>query len=242
MHYIILLKKVKKMNDVILIEDLTCYGGCSALIDIPILNEFGISFSFIPSLILSKHTGNKDIVKIDFNDSFKKIYLDILNNTKALFIGYMPQNINFTIFNDFIGDIYYDPAMADDGRFYSGFNDDFVNKIKPLIRKAKIITPNLTEARLITKKENIDDIFKEFKKLGSNMVVITGIEENGKIGVVAECNNTRINYFHEMVKGKFYGTGDMFKSVLFSLLYQNEELEEAIKKASLYVLSKIKKI
>lgn len=241
MHYIILLKKIKKMNDVILIEDLTCYGGCSALIDIPILTEYGISFSFIPSLILSKHTGNKKPVIIDFKNSFAKIYSDILPNAKALFIGYMPNNIDFAIFNDFVGDIYYDPAMADNGRFYSGFEDDFINKIKPLIKRTKVITPNLTEARLITKKENIDDIFKEFKKLGANIVVITGIEENDKIGVICEYNNIRFNYFHEKIVGKFYGTGDMFKSVLFSLLYQNEELEEAIKKASLYVLNKIKK-
>ncbi|UKI50304.1 MAG: bifunctional hydroxymethylpyrimidine kinase/phosphomethylpyrimidine kinase [Clostridium sp.] len=100
--------------------------------------------------------------------------------------------------------------------FYSGFEDDFINKNKTINKKrTKVITPNLTEARFITKKENIDDIFKEFKKLGANIVVITGIEENDKIGVICEYNNIRFNYFHEKIVGKFYGTGDMFKSVLF---------------------------
>lgn len=230
------------MNDVILIEDLTCYGGCSALIDIPILKELGISFSFIPSLILSKHTANNDIVKIDFNDSFTKIYLNLLSDAKALFIGYMPSAIDFTIFNDFKGDIYYDPAMADNGKFYKGFDKKFIDEIIPIIKKSKVITPNLTEARLITKKENIDDIFKEFKRIGANIVVITGIIDNDKIGVIAEYNNTRFKYFHKKINGQFYGTGDMFKSVLFSMLYQNKKIEEAIRRASCYVLNKIKKI
>ncbi|WP_173581557.1 bifunctional hydroxymethylpyrimidine kinase/phosphomethylpyrimidine kinase, partial [Lacticaseibacillus camelliae] len=42
-----------------------------------------------------------------------------------------------------------DPAMADGGKLYSGFDDAYVAAMRALIPQASVITPNLTEAQLL---------------------------------------------------------------------------------------------
>ena len=41
-----------------------------------------------------------------------------------------------------------DPAMADHGKLYSGFDEAYAKAMKGLCRKADIILPNITEAAM----------------------------------------------------------------------------------------------
>ena len=43
--------------------------------------------------------------------------------------------------------------MADHGKFYYGFDEDFANKMASLCYKADIILPNLTEAAFLLNEE-----------------------------------------------------------------------------------------
>ena len=49
----------------------------------------------------------------------------------------------------------YYPAMADNGKMYPAFTDDFALEMKKLCLKADIIVPNLTEACKMTGIEYI---------------------------------------------------------------------------------------
>ncbi len=46
-----------------------------------------------------------------------------------------------------------DPAMADNGKLYAGFDAAFVEKMKTLAFSADILLPNITEAALLTGME-----------------------------------------------------------------------------------------
>ncbi|MDO7206397.1 bifunctional hydroxymethylpyrimidine kinase/phosphomethylpyrimidine kinase [Paraclostridium bifermentans] len=49
-----------------------------------------------------------------------------------------------------------DPVMGDDGDLYAIFDDEMCSKIKSLVQKSDIVTPNLTEA-LILIGENLNN-------------------------------------------------------------------------------------
>ena len=46
-----------------------------------------------------------------------------------------------------------DPAMGDNGKLYTGFDDEYVKATKTLCAMADVITPNITEATFMLKKE-----------------------------------------------------------------------------------------
>ena len=81
----------------------------------------------------------------------------------AIYTGYLGsvEQINSVI--DFINDfkkestiVFVDPAMADKGKLYTGFDSDFPSHMARLCAKADIIVPNITEASLML---GVNDVF-----------------------------------------------------------------------------------
>ena len=78
--------------------------------------------------------------------TFDAIYTGYLGSTKqieyvkAIFDGVAAEGCVRVV----------DPAMADHGRLYTGFDMDFVEAMKALVARADYVLPNLTEACLLT--------------------------------------------------------------------------------------------
>ena len=68
-----------------------------------------------------------------------------------------------------------DPAMADNGKLYIGFNEAYVEAMKSLCGIADYVLPNITEACFLTdteyketyNEEYIDLLLKKTSKLGA---------------------------------------------------------------------------
>ena len=59
---------------VLTIQDISCYGGCSTTVALPILSAFCIETAILPSAILSTHTsGFKNFTVLDLTDEMPKI-------------------------------------------------------------------------------------------------------------------------------------------------------------------------
>lgn len=97
-----------------------------------------------------------------------------------------------------------DPAMADNGSLYYGFDDAFVAQMAKLCGSADIILPNITEAAFMTgcelRLEGQDEayvqmILEALAKLGCKKIVLKGISfEDDKIGVVVyDCAGKKQN-------------------------------------------------
>ena len=117
--------------------------------------------------------------------------------------------------------------------------------MKKLIKRADIITPNVTEACMLLNRKytgnaiSIDDAIEMAKKLcdnGAGIAVITGIN-NGQITTVAYDKNTgeSISYSTERTKTQYSGTGDIFASVLCGSLTKGNPLKYSIEIASEFV-------
>ena len=116
----------------------------------------GVEAVILPTAVLSTHTGgfsnftfrdlSEDIPKIIDHWKEEKIDFD------AIYTGYLGSFEQIDQMKDFIdaraeGTIaFVDPAMADNGKLYTGFTPEFARHMGTLCAKADIIVPNLTEA------------------------------------------------------------------------------------------------
>ena len=133
-----------------------------------------------------------------------------------------------------------DPAMADNGKLYYGFTEDFAKRMGKLCGKADLILPNMTEAAFMLgqpyletyTKEQVQSILKQLCALGAKKAALTGVSyEEGKIGVEMYDSETDsfFSYFGEKLPVSFHGTGDIFSSAVVGAHARGKSLEEALK-------------
>ena len=150
-----------KDKRILTIQDISCVGQCSLTVALPILSAAGIETAILPSAVLSTHTaGFKGYTFRDLTDDmpaiaahwksegirFDAVYTGYLGSARQ--IAYVKQ-----IFRDLLSDggvRIVDPAMADNGKLYPGFDLAFAEEMKSLCAEADIILPNITEACFIT--------------------------------------------------------------------------------------------
>lgn len=250
------------MKKILTIQDISCVGQCSLTVALPIISSMGIETCILPSAVLSTHTGGfsgytfRDLTEdlpsikehwIKEKISFDGIYTGYIGSTKQ--IQYIKDIIDSFKTDDQI--IVVDPAMADHGKLYYGFDDAFVEEMKTLVKKALYIVPNITEACFLTgtpyfekyNKSDIEDLLIKLSNLGPKYVVLTGISfEEGLLGAAMyDSVSGEFNYyFNERVPLLFHGTGDIFASSFFGAVINGLDMYEASKVAVDFTLLAIK--
>ena len=153
-----------------------------------------------------------------------------------------------------------DPVMGDDGRVYGIYSDDLLDGMKELSRKADVITPNLTEACLlsvtdIAKAMNYHDA-ESFLSFASETaeklrelaerpqdVVITGVkcrkEETPFIYNIAVTERGVHTSRSHLFNRSFSGTGDLFASVLCGCRVNGMTTEDSIDLAGRFLYHSI---
>ncbi len=243
------------MKRILTIQDISCVGKCSLTVALPIISALGIETAIIPTAVLSTHTM--------FNGyTFKDLTDEILPITKhwkkenigfdSIYTGYLGSiqqiDIISNLFDEFKTDdnfILVDPAMADNGKLYPGFDETFAKTMGKLCAKADIIVPNLTEASFMIDMEYKEDYDEEYVKetlkklaeLGSKISILTGIGfKEGSTGVMGydRISNEFFYYEHEEIDTSYHGTGDIFSSTLVGAISNNLTWQEAIPIAADY--------
>ncbi len=245
---------------ILTVQDISCVGQCSLTVALPILSACGLETAILPSAVLSTHTaGFKDYTFRDLTDDmpdiiahwekenikFSAVYTGYLGSARQ--IAYVKQ-----IFDRLLeqgGQKIVDPAMADMGNLYPGFDAAFVEEMKKLAFSADIIVPNITEAALLTDmpyKETYDEsyineIIRKLKAAGAKTVVLTGVgyapEYNGV--VVAENGESKY-YRHERISEGCHGTGDVYSSAFVGAFMRGRSVYDAAVIAADYTVSTIK--
>ena len=220
------------------INDLSGMGRCSLTASIPMLNILGHQVFPVPTAILSNQTGYPKFSFFDFTDhmdeyisnwkdmgiKFDVIYSGFLSNQKQ--VQKIKDMHKYTSNEGCL--LVVDPVMGDGGKMYATFDDELCQKIKSLVQEADVVTPNVTEACILTGTnyndfvQSVDntnfcdkffDLAKQVQKLGCKKVVITGFEntvKNQKLvcNFVLDCDN--FNYTqNKMYGGHYSGTGDI---------------------------------
>lgn len=141
-----------------------------------------------------------------------------------------------------------DPAMADFGKLYTGFDTAYVHKMKELCGQADVLLPNLTEAAFLTglpyrtrmSEAEVHVLLKGLAALGSKHIILKGVSDTpDQIGVaVYNCETDRVSYyFTRRLPRNGYGTGDCFASAFTGAYMRGMEIKEAAALAADFVLA-----
>lgn len=243
-----------KQKRLVTIQDLSCFGKCSVTAALPVISALGTETVVLPTAVLSTHTGG-------FSEyTFHPLYGEFRNISRhweklgiefdAIYIGYIGSEELIDAVDEFIDKfsknavIFLDPAMADNGKFYSGLDESYAKKLTALCKKADIISPNVTEAMILSghspaqykDTDNIKEIVQSLSDLCEN-VIVTGVYEKDSILTVSYEKNTKIytEARKPLYDGPFYGAGDLFASAFIGMYINGAPLEISVKNASDFV-------
>ncbi|WP_373898411.1 pyridoxamine kinase [Haloimpatiens sp. FM7315] len=256
----------KPIKRVAAIHDLSGFGRASLTTIIPILSTMGIQVCPLPTAILSTHSGGfKEFSFVDLTDSMEsyinhwyKLNLDF----DCIYSGFLGSTKQINIVSDFIDKfkrentlVVIDPVMADNGLLYDTMDITIVENMRNLIKKANIITPNITEAAYILNekidyqkpidKKIIKDWLYRLADMGPNIVIITSVlnENNPKTIDVVAYDKENQNFWKITSKylNAFYpGTGDTFTSVLIGSILNGSSLPVALNKSTEFINQSLK--
>lgn len=236
------------------INDYSGFGRCSIAVELPIISALKVQCCPVPTSILSNHTGFESFFFKDFTDSMQ----EYINEWKKLDLhfdgictGFLGSHRQIAIVEGFFesfktedNKIIIDPVMGDYGKIYPTYTNETCQEMKKLIKYADIITPNLTEACILTDEEyNVlcsnQDLLRIARKLsamGPEKIVITGIQRGQFIA----------NYCYEKGKEGYMiktmkvgtqrsGTGDIFAAIIAADAVNGVNFHESVRKASSFI-------
>lgn len=245
---------------ILTIQDISCVGQCSLTVALPILSACGAETCVLPSAVLSTHTGGfsgytfrdltEDMPQICRHWQkegivFDSVYTGYLGSTKQ--IDYVKEILH-TVKSP-SGRCIVDPAMADNGKLYVGFDGAFVEAMRSLCAEADYIVPNLTEAALLAglpyrekpTRSEVDALLNALCALGCKNVLLTGVSyREGKTGIVVYENGTYAYYEHDLLPNSCHGTGDIYASAFVGALSRGKSAYDAAAIAADYVLDCIR--
>lgn len=246
-------KKARKIKKVAAINDLSGSSRCSLTVAMPVIGAMGIQCCVLPTAILSNHTGYRSFYFEDFTDGMEQFAANWQKQNlrfDCIYSGFLGSDRQIEIVERFIDrfadsgtKILIDPVMGDNGKIYSTYTEKMCSEMKKLAAAADVITPNITEACVLSgtdyKSESIDesDLRKMAEKiaaLGAKNVVITGIINGSKVSNYIYRDGESTVVSSPLAKKTYSGTGDLFASVVCGMITNGSDIISAVKAASDY--------
>ncbi len=244
------------MKRIISIQDVSCLGKCSLTVALPIISAMGVETTIIPTAVLSTHTMFQGFTFRDLTDDMDPIkdhWKKEGFKFDAIYTGYLGSERQINIVADYFDTfksegtvIVMDPAMADNGKLYPGFDNNFAKNMASLCAKADIILPNISEACLMlgeaypgedADEETVKGLLLKLSELGARYSVITGTEfADGTFGFTGYDKETKefFKYGTKKVPWKSHGTGDVFASAVTGALMNGFGVFDSLKIAADY--------
>lgn len=251
------------MKNVLIIQDISSFGKSSTTVALPIISACGITGSILPTSILSTHTGPDfhDFTFLDLFDNMKKTLahwklMDI--QFDAVYTGYLGKMEHIDLLVHHIpkllkegGKVFVDPAFADDGQLYPGFDNAYVKAQLRLIEIADYVFPNVSEACLLLDVEydtfnewnsdHVDALLDSLLQAGAKNAILTGVRKRNKIGARLKTSTDEIyTSLDNYIPKSSHGTGDVFASVVVGDYLRQGKIEKALDRAVHFVPEAIK--
>lgn len=248
-----------------IINSFAGYGRCSMTEALPIISAMGVQACPVPTSIFSNHTGFSSHYCMDFTDCMES-YLAQWDRLGVVFdgiyCGFLGQRAQIPIVADFIrrqkekgcSMILVDPVMGDHGKPYRTITEEHCSELSNLVRCADIITPNITEACILTdtpyrekdwQAEELAQLAKQLHRFGPKRIAVTGLMHK------ADNSDSFINYISQtdpatqsISSGSYlapvtgpsrHGTGDIFASILAADAVLGRNFTESVKKAASFI-------
>lgn len=236
------------------INDLSGFGRCSIAVELPIISAMKIQCCFVPTAVFSNHTGFQSFFLEDFTDKMRS-YMDEWRKLELHFqgicTGFLGSPQQIAIVTDFLKDfkekdtiVIVDPVMGDYGKMYPTYSMETCLKMRELIPLADIITPNLTEACILTgipyeekwSRKKLLWLAETLSAMGPEKVVITGIIQGEFIANYCYEKGAEPRIFRTIKAGtQRSGTGDIFASIIAADAVNSTAFEQSVRKAGRFI-------
>lgn len=241
----------RNFKRVMAVHDLSGLGRSSLMAATPVLSVMGMQVCPVPTAVLSTQTsGFENYTFVDLTDNmppylqhWKELQMDF-DCIYSGFLGSVRQiEIMERVLEDFNADgqalVVVDPVLGDDGALYDTMDMEMVQEMCRLVSHADIITPNMTELKLLLGipaekelyAEQLLELLPQMAAKGPKTVVVTGVHR--KNGQRCVCCYQREQAEYQEIDYKelpisYPGTGDIFASVLIGAILQGRSLKDSI--------------
>ncbi len=253
-----------RQQKIAIINDFTGFGRCSIAAQLPIISALGIQGCPVPTAIFSDHTGFESFYSVDFTahmnryiDEWKKLNLRF----EGIVSGFLGSETQIEIVKHFLEYfrkddtcVLIDPVMGDYGKLYPSYSPQLAAKMHELIPYADILTPNLTEACILTEtpyREEMSD--SELEALchklsmydgstrGPRKIVISGLNKEDYLGnfVYEEGMTAKLLLTPRVGKNRS-GTGDVFSSIIAADSVRGVAFGDAVHHAATFIAECLK--
>lgn len=236
------------------INDFCGFGRCSLTVSLPVISALKVQCCPLPTSIFSNHTGFESFYYTDYTehmDAYMEEWAKLELSFDGILTGFLGSPEQVGIVRRFLERFkekntiaVVDPVMGDYGKLYSTYSPDLARQMKGLVPYADILTPNLTEACILTGTEYRADLGEEalagmcekLCEMGPKKIVISGLERGESLeNFVYEEGKAPVRVLEHKVGGFRSGTGDVFSSILAADVVNGVELTEAVRHASAFI-------
>lgn len=251
-----------------MINDIAGFGRCSTTVSLPVISVMKVQVCPVPTSVLSNHLGFPLCHFDDYTSHMRdyiKVWKELGLTFDGLYCGFLGNEEQIDIVREFVEmfrppRFLLDPVMGDHGRAYSSITKKHVQKMKELLPLADIITPNITEACLLTGTpwkdgewtmqelsglcERLADICQQ-ESVSSNeasvgtvsgaSIVITGIRQGDSLVNFLWDDGVYTTVSTPIAGASRPGTGDIFASILAADAVRGETLLTSVQKAANFV-------
>lgn len=235
-----------------MINDISGFGRCSATVALPIISALQVQVCPVPTSILSNHLGFPLCHMDDYTPHMRE-YIQVWSRLKlrfdGLYCGFLGNVEQPAIIEEFL-ELFspklflLDPVMGDHGRTYSTVSPAHCRALKGLAAKADILTPNITEACLLTdtpyqdcwEASALDLLCQRLsEQYPESSIVITGILADNQFLNIILHHHEKTTCITPMAGASRPGTGDIFASILAADALNGVAFSSSVEKASDFV-------
>lgn len=240
-----------------MINDIAGFGRCSTTVSLPVISVMKVQVCPVPTSVLSNHLGFPLCHFDDYTSHMRdyiKVWSELGLTFDGLYCGFLGNEEQINIVREFVEMFrpplfLLDPVMGDHGRAYSSITETHVQKMKELLPLADIITPNITEACLLTDTPwkdgewTMPELSGLCEKLASlclkdsvsASIVITGIRQGDFLVNFLWDDGVYTTVASPIAGASRPGTGDIFASILAADAVRGETLLSSVQKAANFV-------
>lgn len=238
-----------------IINDVSGFGRCSVAVSLPVISHMKVQGCVLPTSIFSNHTGFESFYYDDYTDKmyrFMEEWKKLDLRFEGIASGFLGSAEQIQIVRDFIKrfrdertSVIIDPVMGENGKAYPTYTAEMCDKMKHLVEVADILTPNVTEACMLTdipykeshwSRQELMQMVDKLRELGAKKIVISGLTSDTFISnAVSECPG-ELKILRQKRVGKVRsGTGDIFSAIIAADCVNGVDFETSVRKAAAFV-------
>lgn len=222
-----------RQKKVAVVNDFCGFGRCSLTVALPLISACGLQCCPLPTAVFSNHTGFESFTCTDFTphmEAYFREWQKLGLTFDGILTGFLGSSEQVGLIRHFLQLFktektvtVIDPVMGDYGKLYRTYPPALAKNMRTLLPYADILTPNFTEACILTDTPYTPDpqddclaaVCAALHESGPRRVVISGLERDGALlNFVSERGLPPVKITVPKVGECRSGTGDVFSAVI----------------------------